>query len=284
MMAPAVSASLKKTCLCGSEDFSQVFSYDRPPDGEIRFTFSGGRDYFREVLRCTLCGHFISVHAMNDHELYKEDYVTSTYKEGGIRRAFDRINSLDPLHSDNVGRVALIMQFATRWFKWNECSKGRGTVLDIGSGICVFLYRMKQEGWQCTALDPDFRAAQHARDVVRINAICADFMNNPDLGRFNLVTLNKVLEHARSPLEMLTKVHCYIETGGLVYVELPDGEMAVHDGKGREEFFIDHHHIFSFASFAIMTKRADFMIAHMERLREPSGKYTLRAFLTPRQV
>ena len=38
--------------------------------------------------------------------------------------------------------------------------------------------------------------------------------------------------------------------GDLVYVELPDAEGAALHGPGREEFFIEHHHVFSAASTA----------------------------------
>lgn len=47
----------------------------------------------------------------------------------------------------------------------------------------------------------------------------------------------------------------------------------------RQEFFIVHLHIFSMASLALMIDRAGFRALRIERLREPSGKYTLWAFL-----
>jgi hypothetical protein len=62
---------------------------------------------------------------------------------------------------------------------------------------------------------------------------------------------------------------------------VPDGEAAVHEGPGREEFFIEHHHIFSAVSLALLAARAGFNVQVIERLREPSRKYTLRAFLVP---
>ena len=52
----------------------------------------------------------------------------------------------------------------------------------------------------------------------------------------------------------------------------------------NEEFFIDHHHVFSMASLAILVMRAGFAAGSLERIREPSGKYTLFGFLRLPQV
>jgi hypothetical protein len=97
---------------------------------------------------------------------------------------------------------------------------------------------------------------------------------------YDVVTFNKVLEHVLDPVAMLARAADFLIPGGFVYVELPDGEAAEKDGKEREEFFIEHYHVFSVASIAILSQRAGFTVNEIERLREPSGKYTLRAFLS----
>lgn len=268
-------------CLCSGEHFSPVFVYTAPPDGEIRFRFSMAGQYRREVLRCNLCGHFVSRHTMDTEELYEAEYINSTYgDDDGLRHNFERIISLDPAKSDNVGRVAYILEFAGNHLLRLAQEKRAPTVLDVGSGLCVFLHRMKAAGWDCTALDPDERAAAHARNVVGVKAVCADFITARGLGCFDLVTFNKVLEHIENPVAMLVHAAAYLEEGGFVYIEVPDGEAAVHEGPGREEFFIEHYHIFSMVSLAMLAERSGFRIVAMERLREPSTKYTLRAFLT----
>jgi 2-polyprenyl-3-methyl-5-hydroxy-6-metoxy-1,4-benzoquinol methylase len=217
---------------------------------------------------------------MHMSNLYQGNYVNSTYGDDGIRRSFERIIGLDPAKSDNVGRVKRIVDFAARHFP--DEGKGRHSVLDVGSGLCVFLHRLKSEtGWECTALDPDPRAVAHARERVGVNAVCGDFMQLQDLGRFDMVTFNKVLEHVVDPIRMLAQSREHLLPNGFVYVELPDGEAAAVEGPGREEFFIDHHHVFSTESLRTLATRAGFVTLELERLREPSTKFTLRAFLTP---
>ena len=268
-------------CLCGGERLTTVFTYEEPPLGEIRFQFSSAAGYQREVLRCEVCGHFVSVHDMDAAALYTGDYVSSNYGDDGIRKAFDRITSLPPEQSDNAGRVRRILEFAAGYLVAPARERRAPTVLDVGSGLGVFLHRMKAAGWRGTGLDRDPRLVAHAREVVGVEAVCGDFLTAENLGRFDVVTFNKVLEHIMDPVTMLARSAGHLREGGFVYVEVPDGEVAVGHGPGREEFFIDHYHIFSAASLELLAARAGFKAQVIERLREPSTKYTLRAFLIP---
>lgn len=263
--------------------FEPTFSYDAPPEGEIRLDFGEGTPYAREFLRCTLCGHFVSSHDLDLERLYEGRYVDAAYGEAGLRRSYDRIMALSPFASDSVGRTQCIAAFAAAHFSGSNARPGPLTLLDVGSGLCVFPARMRDLGWRCTALDPDARAARHAREYVGIDAVCGDFMEveADQLDCFDLITFNKILEHVADPVAMLSGARRFLRRGGIVYVELPDGEAAATAGAGREEFFIDHHHAFSLASLALLAKRAEFAPLSVERLREPSSKYTLRAFLVP---
>ncbi len=267
-------------CPCKGAYFSQRFSYLSPPEGEVRIRIDSPGAYRREVVHCSVCGHFVSNHDMDIHDLYRSDYVTSIYEdEIGIRRAFDRINSLDPPLSDNVGRVRRVIAFAKEYPAAAERDRRPPSVLDVGSGLCVFLYRMKSEGWDCTAVDPDPRSVQHARDTVGVKAVCGDFRSLQEQGRFDALTFNKVLEHVEDPVGMLSKSAENLYDGGFVYVEVPDGESAADEGSDREEFFIDHLNVFSSASLTLLASRSGFTVLRLERLREPSGKFTLCAFL-----
>lgn len=260
-------------CRWDGNALEPAFHYDAPPEGETRFAPEGA-PYARDVLRCPACGHYFSHHDMDLDALYAGDYVGATYGDR-LRATFERIMALPPERSDNAGRVARIVEYT------RERGVGPGRALDVGSGLCVFLARLRDEGWDGMAVDPDERAVAHARDVVGVEAVCGDFMALDDLGRFELVTLNKVLEHVEDPIAMLARTARFLADGGLVYVELPDGDAAAAEGPGREEFFIEHLHVFSPASLAMLAARAGFSPLRIDRIREPSTKYTLCAFLEP---
>jgi SAM-dependent methyltransferase len=260
------------TCpACGGSELDTAFSYDAPPPGETDFGLSTD-EYRREYLRCESCGHWVARLSIPVERLYSGEYVDATYGSG-MASAYERIMALPPERSDNVQRVGRIMA------RLGE----HGRVLDVGSGLAVFPARMKEAGWEVTALDPDPRAAEHARSVVGVKAACGDFFELHGLGSFDLVTLNKVLEHVQEPVAMLAHTRDFLEPGGSVYVEVPDAEGAARDpdGPNREEFFIEHLHVFSMESLAVLAGHAGFGVDVAERLREPSGKYTLAAFLSP---
>jgi SAM-dependent methyltransferase len=253
-------------CPCDGRFLELAWRYDGRPEGETDF---GIEDYRRDVHRCGACGHYVSRHELGD--IYAGGYVDSTYGDR-MRATFDRIMALPPEASDNAGRVERLLAFA---------GPQPRTVLDVGSGLCVFLARLVERGWSGTALDPDPRAAAHARDVVGAEAVCGDYMTVPGLGRYDVVTFNKVLEHVDDPVAMLARSRDHVRAGGLVYVEVPDGDAAAAEGPGREEFFIEHVHVFSPASLALTATRAGYSPLRVDRLREPSSKYTLAAFLAP---
>lgn len=260
-------------CPCGEQHLVPAFAYTERPEGEVAFPLAGA--YRREYRRCTLCDHWFSHHAMDISALYDGTYVDATYG-AGMRRTYERIMALPPERSDNFARAVAVRAFAEHRF---ATSRPVPRLLDVGAGLGVFPARMKEVGWQCTALDPDPRAAAHAREVVGVAAVTGDFRAVAGrLGAFDVVSFNKVLEHVEDPVAMLAASRPLVADGGFVYVELPDAAAAI-DGKQREEFFIEHHHVFSAASVALLATRAGFRLLALEALREPSGKYTLRAFL-----
>jgi SAM-dependent methyltransferase len=263
------------SCPCEGRHLASAFAYTERPEGEIAFPLAG--EYRREYRRCSLCEHWFSHHEMDLSALYDGTYVDATYGDG-MRRTYERVMALPVGRSDNLGRVAAVLAFAERRF---ASARPAPTLLDVGAGLAVFPARMKEAGWRCTALDPDARASAHAREVAGVATVTGDFRRlAATLGRFDLVSFNKVLEHVEDPVAMLAASRGLVAPGGFVYIELPDVAAAA-DGPGREEFFIEHHHVFSAASLALLATRAGFGLLKLERLREPSGKYTLRGFLAP---
>lgn len=268
-----------KCPMSGDTHARLAFAYDAPPPGEVGFPRDVTQTYYREVWQFEESKHFVSCHSMQVATRYDGAYVNASYGDAaGMVAAFERVLALPPALSDNVGRLGRIRQCAAEHFGAGAAQR---SLLDVGSGLGVFPLAVKQAGWQCTAVDPDPRAAAHIQTRVGVPTFCRDFMEMGEIGQFDIVTFNKVLEHVDNPVAMLTRAHQYLRAGGIVYVEVPDGEMAALEGGGRAEFFIEHLHIFSRDSLAMMANLAGFKPLAVERLREPSSKLTLRGFLAP---
>lgn len=248
-----------------------LWHYDAPPPGETPFS-SLGQEYQRDIVQCGRCGHCRAVHELPLERLYNEGYMSATYGDQ-MRATYERIMNLPPEKSDNVGRVTRLRELL---------GKGEGRrVLDVGSGLCVFLARMKEEGWVGTALDPDERAVRQAQQVVDVEAIQAEWLSAEDSAEYyDLISFNKVLEHVEDPASFLTKAAVALSPGGCIYIEVPDGETALTQGPDREEFFVEHWHMFSSLSLLFLVGQSGLIVNVLERLHEPSGKYTLRALVS----
>ncbi len=267
----AASASELAACgLCGGREYDRIAQFDRPPAGESSFGLS---PYVRTLWRCRGCGHFVNRHAGDMESIYREAYRNAAYGGPAMVERFQAVMDLPPERSDNLGRAAAVGAFAaTLNLPAPPC------LLDIGSGMAVFPAAMRRLGWGVTAIDPDPENARHAREVVGVEAICADFMASALKGLWDVVSLNKVLEHVANPIGMLAKAATLLASPGFVYIELPDGEAALDLGCERQEFFLEHRCAFSPASLSLLVWRAGLRLVRLERLREPSGKFTLRAF------
>ena len=214
---------------------------------------------------------------MNLDGIYKGEYLDATYtNQKSMIETFNKIISLPNEKSDNYWRFKSIKNFNKKWFP----KLITPNLLDIGSGTGVFPFIVKKNGWNCSAIDPDPRSIDHITKNIGVKGFCGDFMELESDIKYNIITLNKVLEHVEHPIEMLAKVKKWINKDGFVYVELPDGEMASKVGKEREEFFIDHLNIFSITSTSILASQAGFKVEKIYRIKEPSSKYTIRAFLS----
>ena len=267
----------KTTNLITGEDKRELFFiYKKPPRGETLIKGVDYNKYLRKVYKYYPSNHFISECHFDLSKIYNGEYINSTYKnQKNLHDTFIKIINLDEKKSDNYGRFKTLKEYCLNKHVFND----NPNLLDIGSGLGVFPYIVKKNGWNCTSIDPDPICIKHIHNNLKLEAICADFMDLKPHKKFDIVTLNKVLEHVNDPIKMLRKVKNWVKNKGIVYLELPDGEMASMKGKNREEFFIEHINIFSLQSTIILAKKSGFLVNKIERLVEPSGKYTIRAYL-----
>ena len=251
-----------------------IKQFNRPPKGETNFGFL---PYNRSLWQCTGCQHITNKHNFNiDTTFYKKTYQRTTYKEKA-RSRFTELMSLPREQSDNRQRVNFIDNF------WNDTQKNKEkSCLDVGSGLGVFPAVLKELNWDCVAIEPDPEACEIIREQIGIEVLSGELIECQKIGEFNLICFNKVLEHTQNPKEMLLQSTLHLKSGGLLYIELPDGETALKEsGPDREEFFVEHFDAYSRKSLELLMNSVRFKILTIDQVYEPSGKFTLRAFAMP---
>lgn len=266
----------KAACsLCGEVGGSRLWTIDRKPDYEVDYGIPPER-YVRHIRRCSNCDAFFNSHDLLNADFYQGSYNDATYGDRMTSR-YEVIRSLPPESSDNKHRANRVSGFLA--------SRGHGreaSILDVGVGLCVFLAEMKDLGYRCVAVDPDENQIRHALQRVGVDEGFVGTLDAFQPGRaFEAITFNKVLEHVADPIRQLKLAGNVLADKGIVYVELPDGELALQNGSvfERAEFVLDHLAIYTRKSFEYLATASGFDIVRFESIVEPSGKCTMFGFL-----
>ena len=179
--------------------------------------------------------------------------------------------------SDNKHRVERIASFIDHLGLPRE----QVLALDVGSGLCVFAAELKDRGFSCYCIDPDASAIEHALQNIKVDGAHVGTLDDFETEKkFDLITFNKVLEHIKEPVKYLKKAKNFLIERGIVYIELPDGDVARQheDIFNRQEFYIEHFTIFNKASLVFLAKQAGFECLEVNSIHEPSNKFTVYGF------
>ena len=247
------------------------------PDRFERHVGVPSEGYQRIWVECAGCGAATNVqHAENRRRL---DAIAAGYYEidlagGSVAEKYAKVMSLPPEKSDNAQRVVRIHAFLS--------SRGAkpGRVLDIGAGTGVFLSRFLEQdpSWTGVAVEPDPKAAAHLRALARFEVVEGLFGPATRLGTFQLVTLNKVVEHLHEPIALVRDAGCALAKPGILYLELPDKRTAFERPPSDNILGALHCHLYDPVSIARLLEHAGLIPLHIEQIFEPSGKISVYAF------
>ncbi len=123
-------------------------------------------------------------------------------------------------------------QFRARYGHWLEKIRGiksGGKLIDVGSGLGMFLRLAKEYGFIVEGIEPNKEAAEACNSVYGIPVIKsryeeADISNNADI-----VTMWDLLEHLSNPREALKKANILLNTRGIIVLEIPVRDSLLHN-------------------------------------------------------
>jgi len=194
-----------------------------------------------------------------------------------IRKRFETILKLPPEKSDNVQRVKRIRSFLAQYT--NNDFKKIQTILDIGAGLGIFLHSFLNNNWEGTAIEPDKNACKHMRSFLPETKIYQGYINDLNLfEKYDLITINRMLEHVSNPYLILKKVTSILKNSGYLYIELPDVRSYFYNGPHDQDFGYGHYIIYSPITMSIMASYSGLELMSLQRVIEPSKKYTIYGF------
>ncbi len=134
-----------------------------------------------------------------------------------------------------------------------EASESRTTrsLLDIGSGACVFANEMAKRGLEVTAIEPNSGNARFAAEGVAFipKLFTSQLFKSQVLKKesFDVVTSWHSLEHVPDPLSTLSDIRDALKPGGLVYICVPNiASLQAKIGGNRWAYLDVPHHLSHF--------------------------------------
>ena len=271
-----MTIKLQPCYICGGDIFTIKREICQKPLKETNFKIDS-KDYCRVIVKCNSCNVYCNFHNINLDKIYSTVYNELSYKND-IQNNYKQILSYHYSNSDNKHRVERIINY----FKLREKSLIGLEVLDVGSGLCVFLGELKKYGTRLHCVDPSRVSIDHAIKNVGVDsAFEGEFLDLNTNRKYDLITFNKVLEHVKNPKDLVLKAKGLLKKDGTIYIELPDGKKSSYNGGfiDREEFYLEHYTIFTKKAIRYLAESTMLNVNVIKQIHEPSDKYTIYSFL-----
>lgn len=101
-------------------------------------------------------------------------------------------------------------------------------LLDVGSGIGIFVNTANEHGFNAQGIEPSRRACALSAEHYSINVECGLLLESVySNGSFGVISAWDVIEHVRSPLEFLAICKSHLADDGILILETPDEGLLV---------------------------------------------------------
>lgn len=271
-----------KCLLCGSKRSKFKFIFK---GRDIYLEKLGRNDFKLKWHECGYCGVYFSDQYEKIESVYDDaSLYDAQYDATAIKTRFHKIMALNEDESDNTLRVQRVKSFHRRCLSETKGHKVSYRILDIGAGLGVFLAKFLDVDYEGLALEVNPVAANHIREELKI-PVCLDIVQKAKIEKkLDLITMNKVIEHIQRPKPVLNAVANLLAENGIIYLELPDVRGYEVYGDTSDAFASGHYMVYNPTSVFYLLRRTDFELLSMDRLLEPSGKFTICAFARRRSA
>lgn len=238
--------------ICGGNKFEIVFSFSLPDKYE---SCMGIQSPHRTWEKCESCGHYQQKRAYPIEwleKIYEEKYRSRDFRGVTIDDSFWKIVRTDADKSENFQRANWVEDHLPLY-----CFK----LLDIGSGIGVFPYEMKQRGLSVTCTEINRYSIEFINNILQM-ACYRDWKGM----KADVVSLIHVLEHIEDPEDFLIKLR---EVTDCLVIEVPDCKTFEKNTNLHDDFNSCHVHLFNSENLGTLVKKAGYSNYFAENIHYP---------------
>ena len=150
----------------------------------------------------------------------------------------------------------------------NNTKPQKGSLLEIGTNIGVFLNHLKEHNWNVSGVDPDVRYSLYAKKHFGID-IFPGLLESAHFKKscFDVVIMLHVIEHFYNPAKELGIINRILKPGGLLVIETPKYDTLMFNLlKKRERSISCDSHLYFFTTETLrkLTEKHGFRIIKKE--------------------
>ncbi|MEN8226319.1 MAG: class I SAM-dependent methyltransferase [Bacteroidota bacterium] len=235
------------------------------------------------VTRCAVCGSENSSDFIEctDHFVSGENFIISSCDECGFCFTNPRPELSDSAsyyesekyisHSKtNKGLTNILFHQARKFtirYKRNIAKKysSAPSILDYGCGTGDFLHAMKHAGFNCTGLEPNATAREHAVSNYGLSVIRENELGAIADSSLGCISLWHVLEHVYPLEERLQQFYSKLQPGGTLIVAVPN--MSSFDARKYKSHWAAYdvpRHIYHFTPETLLRLMERIGFAHIK--------------------
>jgi len=144
-------------------------------------------------------------------------------------------------------------------------------LLEIGVGSGSFLGYMRDRGFDVVGCDLSESICKRVTDKYQVFIHHGHVWDIPEIGRFDIVVMNHVLEHTSNPVNFLTCVKNKLNKSGVVHIAVPNINCWEAHLSGWNSYEPYHLLYFNPQSLRSIVQRAGFIIEHDSTRESFSG-------------
>lgn len=234
--------------LCGGDDFERLLEVDRYRMGVMT---SG----------CQTCGLVMTNPIATEKDLQR--FYATHYRDYYQSVERPDLAYIARYHKDE--RAAYTAEF----LRSMQLLEPEAAVLDFGCAEGSLLKAMldRQERLMATGIEPNPVFAEFAAGFTgaRVYGSLEEMEASMPMVKFDLITINHVLEHLRNPVEFLSRLRDRLTPGGRLYIDVP----ALERYESIQSIHIAHLYHFSARTLEMACGRAGFRSVLLESHAPP---------------